>query len=76
MTLIKYVGVAPVSPEIEAMFQTILDRLSASASGFVLARRLRGMHRRAAALLVERSELEAFQHPTGKAYRLAVKGQP
>lgn len=59
-------------PRVLVRVQVVLDRLRASASKYVRMSKFGALDRAALALLVERGEIEIFDSPIGRAYRIKV----
>ena len=62
--------------DVEALVPKVLARLRASASGYVRVSKFKVLDRAALALLIEKGEVETFDSPLGRAYRLTEGQDP
>ena len=60
-------------PHTLARIPLVIERLKASASGYVRTTRIGRKDRGALAVLIEEGEAEIFDSPSGRAYRLRKK---
>ena len=65
-------GKAPPASDVAALIPKLRERLERSASGYVRVARISVADRSALSLMIERGEVEIFDSPLGRAYRLVV----
>lgn len=61
--------------DVEALVPKVLARLRASVSGYIRVSKFKVPDRAALALLIEKGEVETFDSPLGRAYRVTESGQ-
>lgn len=70
MSRIKHTGRDVLRPDVIARLEVVRARLARSASGYVRISRVGSTDRTALSVLIERGEVEIFESPLGRAYRL------